>query len=297
MPLIRACDEATADDLIIAEISSFQLEWIKDFRPKVSVITNITVDHSDRQTWDEYVAAKWRIAENQGEGDTMVLRSDVAKLPPRPGNGEPESPHYWGFRGATIYFDQLPRPSWINQLLIPGEHNSENVMAAIAAARAFGIDDETIQKACLAFKGVVHRLEFVLTDKNGVTWINNSMCTNNDAFARSLDAITTPKIVLCGGVYKGGATDQFGKAASLESVKNLLCYGKSGSDLADVAKSYGQKSVAVVDKLIDAVEMAKSLAQSGDTIILSPACASFDQFKDFEDRGDQFKAMVRKIAE
>jgi UDP-N-acetylmuramoylalanine--D-glutamate ligase len=323
MPLINACDQASSDDLIIAEISSFQLEWIKDFRPKVSVITNITSDHSDRQTWDEYVAAKWRIAENQGAGDTLVIRSDVPE--PMSHLSYAQSPDYRvenkgvvlsevegsqrkSFQpevegshvrhpdrsggNTTIYFDHLARPDWLNHLLIPGEHNRENAMAALTAARSFGIADDFIRDSCLAFKGVVHRLEFVQIDSNNVTWINNSMCTNNDAFVRSLEAIVEPKIVISGGVYKGGDISLFGKAASMDSVKSLICFGKSGQMLADTAKEHGAKDVHVLETLQESVTLANSLAVSDDTVILSPACASFDQFRDFEDRGEQFKKLV-----
>ena len=284
LPLARAAHIAREDDVIVAEISSFQLEWIDSFRPRVAAITNITSDHSDRQTWDEYVAAKWRIFENQTAGDTAVLRSDV----PMPAGRRSEN------RARRVVFDRMERPSWIGDIRLPGEHNRENVMAALAMARAFGLGEDAIRTAALEFPGVVHRLEFV-AGIGGVRWFNNSMCTNNDAFARSLAAIEGQKIVLAGGVYKGGDMTQLASTAADPSVTALVFFGKSGEELSQACRAAGAQNVEVVSTLREAVDRAADLAKSGDTVLLSPACASFDQFKDFEDRGDKFKAMVRDM--
>ena len=285
LPLIRAADEASAEDVIVAEISSFQLEWIDAFRPRVAAITNISVDHSDRQAWDEYIASKWRILENQQPGDTAVLRSDVPM---------PSMPYKRGF-GEALYYDQLAQPDWLRYIKLPGAHNRENVMTALAMARAFGVSDEIVQAAALEFTGVVHRMEPV-AEIDGVQWINNSMCTNNDAFARSLAAFGTRKIVLAGGVYKGGDTAAFADAAAQGSVAKLVVYGQSAALLADAAQAAGALDVETVPSLGDAVQAASVAAHPGDTVLLSPACASFDQFRDFEDRGNQFKALVRGLA-
>jgi UDP-N-acetylmuramoylalanine--D-glutamate ligase len=281
LPLIRAADQARPEDVIVAEISSFQLEWIDAFRPKVAAILNITTDHLDRQTWEEYLASKWRIVENQGVGDTAVLRSDV-----------PLAPAGTGPKGDVVLFDQEPRPDWLTDIRLPGEHNRENVMAAHAMALAFGIGEDAIRAASLRFNGVVHRLEYVATI-GGARWINNSMCTNNDAFARSLAAIDGPKIVIAGGVFKGGDTTELARAALDPSVRTLLFFGKSGPMLGQVAREAGAQACEVFDTMAEAVSRARSLASPGDTVMLSPACASFDQFKNFEDRGDQFKAQAQ----
>ncbi len=285
LPLIRAAAEATPEDVIVAEISSFQLEWIQAFRPKVAAMTNISIDHSDRQTWDEYVASKWRIFENQQSGDTAVLRSDIA---------EPSTSYTRG-AGEIIYYDKLMEPDWLGNIRLPGAHNRENVMTALAMARAFGIADSVARAASLEFGGVVHRMEPVAAIR-GVQWINNSMCTNNDAFARSLAAVVGRKLVLAGGVYKGGDTAAFARAAAHPDVAKLILYGQSAALLADAARSAGAVNVEIVDNLENAVQQASRAARPGDTVLLSPACASFDQFRDFEDRGDQFKAMVRDLA-
>ena len=285
LPLIRAADAATAEDVIVAEISSFQLEWIEAFRPQIAAITNISVDHSDRQNWDEYVDSKWRIFENQTHGDTAVLRSDIPA---------PSMPYKRG-QGEVVYFDRLAQPDWLHDIKLPGAHNRENVMAALAMARSFGIADSVIQAAALEFSGVVHRMEPV-AEIGGVQWINNSMCTNNDAFARSLAAIETRKIILSGGVYKGGDTSVFAEAAAQPSVAKLIVYGHSAGLLADAARAAGAWDVEMVSSLAEAVQLASLAARPRDTVLLSPACASFDQFRDFEDRGDQFKSMVRDVA-
>ncbi len=285
MPLIRAADQAVSGNVIVAEISSFQLEWIDAFQPLVAAITNISADHSDRQTWDEYVASKWRIAENQGRGDTTVLRSDV----PTPGES------HVGSGQSIVYFDQLPRPSWLPQVALPGEHNRENVMAAFAMGWAFGLSEEAMRDAALSFQGVVHRLEFV-AEVAGTRWINNSMCTNNDAFVRSVAAIDGLKVVLAGGVYKGGDTREIADALAAPSVRATIFFGKSAALLDEAARKGGVENTEVVEALRDAAERARVIARPGDTVLLSPACASFDQFRDFEDRGDQFKAIVREFA-
>ncbi len=272
--------------MIVAEISSFQLEWIR------GVPTASRGDHQHlrsitrtARTWDEYVASKWRIFENQQSGDTAVLRSDIA---------EPSTSYTRG-AGEIIYYDKLMEPDWLGNIRLPGAHNRENVMTALAMARAFGIADSVARAASLKFGGVVHRMEPVAAI-GGVQWINNSMCTNNDAFARSLSAVAGRKIVLAGGVYKGGDTAAFAQAAADPDVAKLILYGQSAALLADAARSAGAVNAEIVDNLENAVRQASRAARPGDTVLLSPACASFDQFRDFEDRGDQFKAMVRDLA-
>lgn len=282
MPLIRAAEAASADAAIVAEISSFQLEWTPSFRPKVGAILNITPDHLDRQTWPEYVAAKWNLFANQAPTDFAVLGDDV----PRAENGaDPAS--------QVVYFSQEPRPDWLSQIKLPGAHNLENVLAAVAMGRRFGLPEAAIRQAALDFDGVVHRLEYVATLR-GARYINNSMCTNNSAFARSLDAIEGEKIVLAGGVYKGGDTSLLEQALRSPSVRELIVFGRSAETFAK-ARGQGLAPARVADTMEQAVEIAFSVARPGDTVILNPGCASFDQFKDFEDRGDRFKALIRRL--
>lgn len=289
MPLIAAASMADESDAIVAEISSFQLEWVDRWRPKVAAILNISPDHLDRQTPQEYVASKWRIMANMRRPDVVVTRSDV----PRPlGNPQPllegtDAPD-------IVMFDQLPRPQWLAQLRVPGDHNKENAIAAAAMARAFGVAEEHIALAAVAFKGVVHRLEEVATIR-GVRYINNSMCTNNEAFDRSLDAVMGSKIVIAGGVYKGGDLAGFIASAKRHALRHLILFGRSSVEMEAEARAADMYNVTKVDDLLEAVTLASEGSRSGDIVLLSPACASFDQFKDFEDRGEQFKRIVKGL--
>ena len=167
-------------------------------------------------------------------------------------------------------------------------------MAAYAMASSIGIQEDAIRKAALSFKGVVHRLEFV--DRiNGITYINNSMCTNNAAFASSLSALAGKKIVLSGGVFKGGDMSQIADAVAKSNVKVLAAFGRSGPQIAEVVRSRTDVRTAVFETMDEAVSFASTDAASGEIVVLNPGCASFDQFKDFEDRGEKFKLIVSSL--
>jgi UDP-N-acetylmuramoylalanine--D-glutamate ligase len=283
MPLISAAHKAMATNAIVAEISSFQLETIDTFKPRVASILNITSDHQDRQDWDSYVASKWRIFENQDANDTAVFRRDTP-LPSTPIT----------LQGNVIYLDQVAHPPWLNQIHLPGEHNKANTLAALGMAKAFGVDDNAIAQAALLFGGVVHRLEYVDTI-DGVTYINNSMCTNNAAFSSSLSALPGRKIVLAGGVFKGGDMTPIADAVAENDVALLVLFGRSGQAIADTVRSQTTVRTAVVHDLSEAVEVGAEKASRGETVVLNPGCTSLDQFKDFEDRGDQFKSIVSTL--
>ncbi len=278
MPLIQAAFEAGEDAVIVAEISSFQLEWISTFRPRVAALLNITPDHADRQTWDEYVNAKWRIFENQGAGDWAILPASFSKDP------RAQKLNVVSFSTA----DPFPGP-----IALPGAHNKENVLAASAMARAFGVPAAAIAQAAATFAGVVHRLEYVDT-QNGVCYVNNSMCTNVAAFERSLEALPEPKVVIAGGVFKGDAHEmaQIAQSVVRHNVRALVLIGQSAPALEDAVRAAGFEAVHPAPTLAQAVGQARALAQPGDTVLLAPACASFDMFRDFEDRGAQFKEAV-----
>lgn len=282
-PLIAAADIAAGTDAIVAEISSFQLESIVDFRPRIAAVLNITPDHQDRQSWDEYVSSKWRLFENQGEGDTAVISRSL----PVPSTA-PSLPSH------VIYFDEMDVPAWIEQTCLPGIHNRLNVLAAAAMASSFGVPEAAIKETALTFTGVIHRLEFI-AKHNGVTYINNSMCTNNAAFASSLEAIEGPKIIIAGGVFKGGDMTPIAEALSLNNTNLLVAFGRSGQQIAEVVRAKTEVNVAVTDDLAAATAIAAEKAISGDTVILNPGCASFDQFNDFEHRGNDFKALVNSL--
>ena len=334
LPLIEAAYAAPPDAAIVAEISSFQLEWISTFRPKVAALLNITPDHGDRQSWDEYVAAKGRIFENQTEEDAAIWNSNLLSL----GLGSDTisqilddvsmaakavlwsfdiEPQEWNcdrivWRGGnTIYVSpsqvdvssqgsvQLSPETAelcdVSEVKLPGKHNLENIMAAATMATAFGVGIEPIRKVATTFTGVVHRLEYVETI-DGVRYVNNSMCTNAAAFEKSLEALPEPKVVIAGGVFKGGDVSELANAVLKNSVKALVLIGRSAHEIEAAAQAAGCEAVYRAGTLRDAVTAAAGLAEAGDTVLLAPACASFDMFADFEDRGEQFKAAVRERA-
>jgi UDP-N-acetylmuramoylalanine--D-glutamate ligase len=277
--------------VIVAEISSFQLEWIDTFRPRVGAILNITPDHGDRQTWDEYVAAKWRMFENQTADDLAVMNDDLA-ADRRAASVRARIQRFGPSEAVDIVESVLPIP----EVKLPGRHNIENLSAAILMAREFGVDDDAIREVARNFGGVVHRLETVAT-VDGVRYINNSMCTNPDAFAKSLAALPEPKVVIMGGVFKGDDPSPLADAVVANSVRGVVLIGKSAPMLRDAFSTAGYTNIQDAGTLAGAVAVARGLARPGDTVILAPACASFDMFKDFEDRGDQFKQAVRLLGE
>ncbi len=312
-PLIQAAYDAPPEAAIVAEISSFQLEWISTFRPKVAALLNISPDHGDRQTWQEYVAAKWRIFENQTRDDFAVINSEYNWYPVKAAeyeftweNEENNGLYRFGISESSSGNANIVRPidlkEWAAEddivfdgadVKLPGIHNIENILAAAAMATAFGVGIEPIRQVATTFTGVVHRLEYVDTI-DGVKYVNNSMCTNADAFAKSLEALPEPKVIIAGGVFKGGDVSELANAVLKNNVKALVLIGRSAPDIEKAARTAGYENVYRADTLQDAVTMAAGLAAAGDTVLLAPACASFDMFADFEDRGDQFKAAVRE---
>ena len=312
MPLIKAAHLAPPEAAIVAEISSFQLEWISTFRPKVAALLNISPDHADRQTWEEYVAAKWRIFENQTPDDFAVINQDFMLSPDRPSTkaltwefGRGSSDEYMAYEVndiLSVEFGGLDpvhpreyrRIASVSEIKLPGAHNIENILAAAAMATAFGIGIEPIRQVATTFTGVVHRLEHVGTI-GGVRYINNSMCTNAAAFEKSLEALSEPKVVIAGGVFKGGDVATLAEAVVQNNVRALVLIGRSAPEIDAACRAAGYENVHRAGTLQEAVTQASALAQMGDTVLLAPACASFDMFRDFEDRGDQFKAAVREI--
>ena len=339
MPLIQAAFAAPPETAIVAEISSFQLEWISTFRPKVAALLNISPDHGDRQTWEEYVKAKLRIFENQrpvsgkdidrAKDDFAVIHYafyegsvtgfaqfhenyfiDAQKIPGQVylfAGRDQNCCGVWRANGNLVLHNETLDSRWgkdypvaanlpiicdVADVKLPGAHNLENIMAAAAMATAFGVGIEPIRQVATTFTGVVHRLEYVETIDE-VKYVNNSMCTNADAFEKSLQALPEPKVVIAGGVFKGGDVAALANAVVQNNVRALVLIGRSALEIDGAARAAGYQNVHRAETLPDAVTLAAGLAQAGDTVLLAPACASFDMFADFEDRGDQFKAAVR----
>ncbi|MDH4163293.1 MAG: UDP-N-acetylmuramoyl-L-alanine--D-glutamate ligase [Nitrospirota bacterium] len=289
-------------DWIVVELSSFQLEDIETFRPAVAAILNVTQDHLDRYaTIEEYSEAKARIFMNQHQDDVLVLNYDdplVRAMAVRTrsrvvGFSRLEKPA----GGAYVDADQLvvmdQRICGVDEIRIKGVHNLENAMAASAMAMAAGCPPEHIAAVLREFPGLEHRLEFV-REMNGVSYINDSKGTNVGAVVKSVEGFDRPVIVIAGGYDKGS---DFTPLAGLfrEKVKLLVLIGKAADKMA---KALGSSTETVFAKTLqDAVQLAHDRASAGDVVLLSPACASFDMFRDFEDRGRQFKEAVGKLTE
>jgi UDP-N-acetylmuramoylalanine--D-glutamate ligase len=302
---------ASEVDCIIVEVSSFQLEAIKDFRPKGAVILNITPDHLDRyRSFDEYAAAKARIFENQGEGDFLLLNADdqeTMKAAQKITNGKKENPDIFYFsrkqivegiycRGGKIYsnFPDMPlltRHSLLidaGEMKIKGVHNLENAMAASAMALLAGTSLQAVRDVLRAFPGLEHRLEFV-KEIQGVKYVNDSKGTNVGAVLKSLESFVNPIILIAGGRDKAG---DFSLLRNLvkERVRALVLIGEAQEKIKKALGNLTRTFLA--EDLTEAVQISQNIARKGDVVLLSPACASFDMFADFEDRGRQFKKIV-----
>lgn len=287
-------------DWIVAELSSFQLEDIETFRPRVAAILNVTQDHLDRyRTIEEYGEAKARVFMNQTRKDFLVLNFD-----------DPAVKAFSKRTAATVVpFSRLLRfnpgacvrdgfVEWngrrvlaVSDIRIKGVHNLENALAAAAVSFCAGADAGSIAAVLREFPGLEHRLEFV-REKDGVTYINDSKGTNVGAVVKSVEGFTQPVILIAGGLDKGS---DFSPLFGLfrENVKLLILIGKAADKMA---AALGAATETVFAKTLqDAVLLASKRASGGDVVLLSPACASFDMFRDFEDRGRQFKEAVMSL--
>lgn len=306
LPLVTEVGRYAPGDLIVAEVSSFQLETVSTFKPKVAVILNITPDHLDRHvTMDSYIAAKTRIFSNQGPGDYTVLNYDDP-LTKSLGKGS---------RGRVIYFSRrremqsgvFVREGKIMASLngipetvceaaeigIPGAHNLENALAAVAVAKVMGVETACLAHTLKSFRGVPHRLEYV-AEINGVRYINDSKGTNPDAAIKAIEAYTGPVALIAGGKNKGSDFSAFA-AKVKERAKVLILFGQCADLIAKAANDAGFRNILRVDNLGEAVLTAHRVARPGDTVLLSPACASWDMFNNFEERGDLFKEIVMSL--
>ncbi len=308
-PLCRAADEASKGDIIIAELSSFQLEDTEKFKVHIAAVLNITSDHLDyHRTPANYIAAKRRILANQGKDDWAVLNWDDnrARLFEKYARGGilPFSRRVELNPGVCIRDNSIvvndPAGSCkicaVGDLRIPGLHNLENALAAAGLAWAGGVQAENIAHTLKNFPGVAHRLEDVAVF-HGVKFINDSKGTNPDAALNALRAVRGPKILIAGGKNKGSDFRPFAGALEKENVKELILLGEAAPLLASAAREKGFKNIKPAAGIEEAVQEAFVSASSGDTVLLSPACASWDMFKDYEQRGEAFKSAVHLLME
>lgn len=307
-PLIYAVMEAAEDDFIVAEISSFQLETIKEFKPKISCIINITPDHLDRhKTFENYRDIKGRIFENQREDEYTVLNYDdpvtwslknKAKCRVFPFSRKSLLENGAYVKDGSIYisvYGNAEKIIDIEEIYIPGEHNLENALAASSVAYLSGISADVIANTLKTFKGVEHRIEFV-DEINGVKFYNDSKGTNPDASIKAIQALKTPIVLIAGGYDKGSEFDEFVKAFN-GKVKKLILIGQTAKKIRDTARkySYPEDDILFAGTLEEAVKKAYESAKEGDSVLLSPACASWDMFRNFEERGRIFKKAVAEL--
>ena len=292
----------------VLETSCFQLETIEQYHPKVSVFLNLTEDHLDRyKTMAEYFEVKKRIFMNQNENDFAVLNFEDENLFELSKTLKPKvfffSPKNKVERGTFLFKDEIffrdaknKKPQKIidrSSIKLPGLHNVENVLASITAAKLMNIPVEIIKEGIETFKGLEHRLEFVRA-LNGVTYVNDSKSTTPDSTIKALEAFNEKVILILGGSSKNNS---FKKLVEMfdSHVKFLILLGETADEIEKAAKSAHFDKYAKVKTLKEAVEFAKAMAKSGDIVLLSPACASFDMFKNFEDRGEKFKEIVKAL--
>jgi len=302
-PLISCVEQSSDKAITVTELSSFQLELIETFRPNINVFLNLTPDHLDRHhTLESYAAAKARIFENQTEADSAVLNADDPGTTPY----APAKPQvYWFSRkqrvhqGAFVAGNEiLFRREGIEEpvlkladIPLAGAHNVENVLAAVAATRLAGAVPAAISKGVRSFAGVEHRLEFV-AEIAGVRYYNDSKATNVDATLKALDAFPGRILIILGGKDKGSDYTLLREPLREKAVLALLI----GAAACKIEKQIaGNVAIEQAETLERAVETAAHAARAGDVVLLAPACASFDQFENYEHRGRVFKELVHQL--
>ncbi len=305
-PAISLVERAKPDHIIVLEVSSFQLETIQTFRPKMAVILNITPDHLDRhRTFAAYAGAKARIFENQQADDFAVLNADD---PNCVALAEGIRAHICWFsrkkevqQGASVQDGRIGfrdaggkrEIMLVSEIPLKGAHNLENVLAAICAGALMGVKPEHIRRAVQQFKAVEHRLEYVATIR-GVDYYNDSKATNVDATIKALESFPANIHLILGGKDKGSDYTVLNDLLR-ERVKRVYTIGAAAEKIESHIK--GAAEIVPAETLDDAVRRAAAVAQAGDVVLLAPACASFDQFDNYEHRGRVFKEVVHTLAE
>lgn len=276
-------------DYYVIELSSFQLDNMYDFKADVAILLNITPDHLDRYDFkfQNYIDAKFRITRNQTKEDSFIYWAEDPVI-----DREMKKIQL----GATLYpygFTQPnPLPVGEDELALKGRHNVLNSMAATIAANVLNIKKDVIRESLMTFQGVPHRLQYVATVK-GVRWINDSKATNVNSCWYALESMTTPTVLILGGKDKGNDYSEIDELVK-EKCHTLVFMGLHNEKLREHFGGFGL-NIIDTDNLHDAIEGAYHAAHEGDTVLLSPCCASFDLFKSYEDRGEQFMAAVKRL--
>ena len=293
--------EATAENVIVIELSSFQLMGIQTFKPHIAVYLNLFDAHLDYHgTKEEYAYAKAQITRNQTETDFFVYNAsqEPTKKAAEQSNAVsiPFSSETLEEKGAYIKDGFI----WfrdeeiiaLNDVVLPGKHNLENILSAVAAVKLYGVSNEAIQYVLKTFRGVTHRMQFV-AEINGRKFYNDSKATNILAASAAISSFKSPLILLAGGLDRGNDFDEL--IPLLTHVKAMIVFGQTAEKLTITARKAGITVIKHVDNVAIAANEAYKLSESGDTILLSPACASWDQYKTFEARGDMFMDAVHKL--
>ena len=302
-PLISEVEKMDAGSVAVAELSSFQLELTEKFRPNIGALLNLTPDHLDRhKTMEAYAAAKARIFANQTELDAAILNADDAAS----AKYAPKKPQVFWFsrkkhvmQGACLqgeeivvaHHGKMEPVMKVAEIPLAGAHNVENVLAAVILARLAGVDSATIAKAVKSFAGVEHRLEFV-ADIHGVRYYNDSKATNVDATLKALDAFPGRILVILGGKDKGSDYTVLQKPLRERAILALLIGAAADKIEKQIAGSVAIERAGTLERSVEAASLA---ARAGDVVLLAPACASFDQFENYEQRGRVFKELVRGL--
>jgi UDP-N-acetylmuramoylalanine--D-glutamate ligase len=307
-PLSAAVLEAEENDLLVAEVSSFQMETSTRFHPHVAALLNITPDHLDRhKTMDNYIALKKRMFANMASHDAAVLNYDDKRIKDFSESLTPQTIwfSYTGSapNGAVLRNGQI---AWLEEgelrpickaqdLLILGAHNVENALAATAIAHHLGVPFPVIAYTLKTFKGVEHRIEYVTTI-NGVRWLNDSKGTNPDSTIKAIEAMTGPTVLIAGGYDKEISFQTLAEVIIQSGrIHHCVLFGQTAPQIKDDLALQGYHAVRIAQNLEEAVRLSAESAALGDTVLLSPACASFDMFDDYEHRGREFKRLVHLL--
>ncbi len=293
-------------DVAVLEASCFQLETIETYHPHIAVFLNFSEDHLNRyKNMDEYLYYKKRIFENQTNQDFAVLNYDDPLV--RSFEKEIKSRAYFFslnnevergifIRDGMFVFKDNGKEenvSDINSVKLRGTHNLQNALASILSAKLMGIGNDVLTKGVETFTGLEHRLEEVRTI-NGVLYVNDSKATTPDSTIKALEAFNEPVVLIAGGSSKNNDFTELSKRLN-GKVRKLILIGETAADIANSALETGYSDIVFATDLKDAVLLSEKIAKPGDVVLLSPACASFDMFKDFEDRGEQFKKIVNSL--
>lgn len=304
VPISEVVEKATPKDLLVVEMSSFQLLGVTDIKPKVAAIVDIYNNvHLDyHKTFDNYVEAKLRITQSQDQDDYFIANFDQKDILEKELDKTKAKVQTFSETDKTAdYFigDEYLESKDDHQIMkisdikIPGIHNQQNCLVAIAISKLMGADDSDIQYALSTFTGATHRLQYVMTYNDRKIY-NDSKSTNIEAATVAIPSFKEPEVLIAGGLDRGFMFDSL-VSLFKKHVKSIVLYGETKYLLADAARKAGIKDIVIVNTLQEAVPRAYELSEAGDVILFSPACASWDQFNTFEERGDFFVKFIKEL--